>query len=292
MKAYLEQLLIPDEEIFLIKRNLMPKFTAMRHYHRELEFKYMVSGTGKAFIGENIYEYESGDLVLVGPNLPHHWESSNHYSENGTIADCVYVQFKEDFLGDTFYNKTDMLAISKLFQKSRQGIQFSGNTAVQAGNQLIELMSAVGFDRLLGFLNVLNFLSKSFEYKLLTNIEFAPTGNIIESDKLNKIYQYISHNYKGEIQLDKAASLVNMSKSAFCQYFKKRTLKNFSDFVNEMRVGNAIKLVLEKEKTISEACYESGFNNISYFNRKFKQLHKSNPTQYFNKRKSSLSNLL
>lgn len=284
MKAYLEQLLIPEEEIFIIKRNQMPKFTAMRHYHRELEFKFMVSGIGKGYIGETIYEYQPNDLVLLGPNLPHHWVSGNHFEEKGIMADCVYLQFKEDFIGDEFYKKTDLLHIGKMFQRSRQGIQFSGDTAKQAGKQILTLASLTGFEKLIGFLSVLHLLSTSFEYRLLTNISFTNLDNPNESDRLNKVYQYIIRNFKYDVSLEIAANQVNMSKSAFCQYFKKRTLKSFSDFVNEVRINHAIRQVLDKEMSISEACYESGFNNISYFNRKFKEIHKMSPKSFVKSR--------
>jgi AraC-like DNA-binding protein len=280
MKAYLEQLLIPDDEIFLIKRNQMPEFTTMHHYHRELEFKFMVSGYGKGYVGDTIYEYEPGDLVLVGPNLPHHWESANHYEEKGILADCVYIQFKEDFLGDELYQKSVMIETAKFFQKARQGIQFSGNTAKFAGEKILQLFTKTGFERLIDFLWLLNFLANSYEYKLLSNINFTVENNKTERNKLNKVYLYISQNFTQEISLDHAASLINMSKSAFCQYFKKRTLKNFSDFINEFRINHAIKLILENELSISEACYRSGFNNISYFNRKFKEIHKTTPVNY------------
>lgn len=278
MRAYLEQLLIPDDEVFIIKRHRVSHFTTPRHYHRELEIKFMTEGNGKGYIGDTIYEYSKNDLVLLGPNIPHHWESSDHFAKSGIMAECVYIQFREECLGNEFLEKIDNGVVAKLFQNSRSGIHFSGEVTQKAAKIIEQLWLAKQFDRTLLFLQLLHLLGTSYEYSLFTNTGY--TANPAESDRLNKVYNYIISNFKDQVSVEKAASLVHMSKSAFCQYFKKRTLKNFSDFVNEVRLGHALHLLIEKEIGIAEACYDSGFRNISYFNRKFLEVYKASPREY------------
>lgn len=278
MRAYQEQLLIPDHDVFLIKKQSVTHFTTPRHYHRELEIKFMLDGGGKGFIGDTIYEYSKNDLVLLGPNLPHHWESSSHHKEKGVLASCYYVQFKEECLGNEFLEKKDHLSIAQLFQNARSGIRFFGNTSIIIRNFLEKLWHAKGIQRTLWFIEILSFLAESNEYTLLTNSGFVT--NASENDKLNKVYRYIISNFKHEISLEKASKIAMMGKSSFCIFFKKRTQKSFSDFVNEVRLNHAVNLMIEKEKGIAEACYESGFNNISYFNRKFLEIYKMNPREY------------
>jgi AraC-like DNA-binding protein len=282
MKSIQEQLLIPDDEIFLLKRNQEKVFSRPRHHHRELEIKYMVSGSGRGFVGETIYEYQTGDLVLLGPNLPHHWVSDNHYEEKGILADCFYLQFKEDFLGDTFLHKTATLSIAELFQRARSGIQFSGKTAIEAAHIIENLTTTTGIRRLILFIELLNLLAQSYEYRDLNNKTIFPVNKKEQEDalRLNKIYQFIYTNFKDEISLADVADLVKMSKPAFCSYFKNRTLKNFTEFVNEVRIAHAQKLLIESDFAIKEIGYEVGFNNISLFNRVFKKVTKQTPKDY------------
>jgi AraC-like DNA-binding protein len=281
MKSIQEQLLIPENEIFLLKRNQGERFSRVRHHHRELEIKYMVSGSGRGFIGETIYEYQAGDLVLIGPNLPHHWVSANHYEEKGILADCFYLQFKEDFLGDNFLQKNVTLEIASLFQRARAGIQFFGSTAQHCYFQLLELSKAVGIQRLIGFIQLLDTLAHSLEYRLFENKhEFEEVVKNPEKDRLNRIYKIIEQNFQYEIDLETIAKEVGMSKSAFCQFFKKRTLKSFTEFVNELRIANAQRLLITTDLSIKEIAYQSGFNNLSLFNRVFKQETQLTPKEY------------
>ncbi|HEX8549261.1 MAG TPA: AraC family transcriptional regulator [Cytophagaceae bacterium] len=284
MKAVQEQLLIDKEQLFILKEHNIPRFLTPHHYHRELEIKLMIRGSGKSFIGDNIYEYKAGDLVLIGPNIPHHWVSDDHYEQNGTPAQCIFLQFQEDFLGEGFYSKTEAYQISQLMQKSRHGIQFFGEGRARAESLLLKLQAQSGFQKMICFLELLNELAQCWEIKFLGRANYSTFSVEEEKARIDTVYDYIISEFKNEISLSRASEISNLSKAAFCQFFKKRTAKTFSDFVNEVRLNFACRLLLEDRLNILEICYESGFKNLSYFNRKFRDVYKMSPKEFKSRR--------
>ncbi len=279
MKAIQEQLLLDDEQLFILKEHNIPRLLTPHHYHRELEIKLMVTGSGKSFIGENIYDYNAGDLVLLGPNLPHHWVSSNHFEKNGTLANCIYLQFREDFMGEGFYSKTEAFKIGQLMEKSRHGIEFYGDGRKRAADLLLKLQTQSGFQRLICFMELLHELAECREIKFLARANYS-TFSEGEKATIDRVYEYIISEFKNDITLARASEISGLSKAAFCQFFKKRTQKTFSDFVNEVRLSFACRLLLEGRLNILEICYETGFKNLSYFNRKFKKVYGVSPKEY------------
>ena len=167
MKVILEQLLIPRGEGFICKKISLPEFDTPRHFHRELELKFMINGPGKAWIGENIYEYTSQDLVLIGSNLPHYWISDDHFVKQGINAEAYFLQFSEDAFGDDFFNLNELKEIPLLLERARSGIRFYGHTSSKCGDLIGKLYAATGLNRLIIFLQILDTLARSLEYQVL-----------------------------------------------------------------------------------------------------------------------------
>jgi len=246
------------------------------HFHPEFEIVYINNGRGKRHVGNHISNYKNGDLVFLGPNLPHLCFSDGLMEEHIEVV----VQMKEDFLGKDFFGKTEMTNIKQLFERSKQGLVFRGKTKELIGARLLKLEKLENFDRLIELLSILNLMATTTEYELLNAEDFAFEVNAIEKQRIEKIYQYVEKNFKEQIQLPEIAAEVFMTVPAFCRYFKKIAKKTFVHFVNEYKVAHACKLLSDTDMTISQICLESGFNNFSHFNNHFKQITGISPSQY------------
>ena len=276
MKVIQEQLLIPNEESFILRRLDVNKFYSVRHFHRPLEIKYIIEGYGKAIIGDHIYDYKPGDLILIGPNLPHHWVSD---TERRSVSKAIFIQFNEDFYGNGIYEKRDFISIRNLLLDSRGGIRFIGpdNAKVYRLMQSLEYVSK-GM-KIIKFIEMLHIMAETEGKKILSPYKAIEYDNK-DDDRLNDVYQYIINNYKYDCNLEHASEISNLSKASFCRYFKKRTQKTFSEFVNQVRLWDAGNQLISSDRNISEIAYSCGFNNISLFNRLFQKQFGIGPREY------------
>lgn len=247
------------------------------HFHPEIELVYVADGTGKRHVGNHISYYRKGDLILIGPNLPH-FGFTDRLSKNESE---IVLQWKEDFLGTKILNLPESEFIKNLLIRSKQGIVFHGNIKGEIGARLEDLMHMGPFERLMGFINILHKLSLSDEYKLLNASTVGLVVNQQDSKRIDTIYKYVrKHFTEEELPLKTVADLVNMTVPSFCRYFKKHTHKTFTQFVNEFRIVHATKLLSETDDPISDICFESGFSNFSHFNRNFKKITGKSPREY------------
>ena len=203
------------------------------------------------------------------------------YFEEGSdlMAEAIGVHFTQDFLGEGFLRASEMQSISKLFDRAQQGIQFIG---LGSGllDELENLLSLGSFEKTLQFIEVLHRLSKHENYRLLSSSGFIHSFKQTENENLHKIYAYIFKNFNTPIHSKDVAEVAHMNASAFSRFFKRIHRKTFTRYLNEIRIGYACKLLMEQRNTISSVCYESGFNNISNFNRQFKSIVGMSPSQY------------
>jgi len=254
------------------------------HYHPELELVYVNGGSGKRQIGSHVSYYTDGDLILIGSNLPHCGFTDKL---TGNKSETV-IQMKMDFLGNDFFSIPEMRKIQKLFEIAKSGIAFHGKTKKKVGEKMEVLEYQSDFQRLLAILNILNELGNSTEFKVLNAEGFSMETEVKDNDRINVVFNHVKVNFKEDISLDEIADLVNMTVPSFCRYFKKITNKTFTQFVNEYRLVHASKLLAEQPMSITEVCYESGFNNFSHFNKSFKAFTGQNPSQYRNQLKTVL----
>jgi AraC-like DNA-binding protein len=247
------------------------------HYHPEYEIVYIEGASGTRHIGEHISAYENSDLVFIGPNIPHlnfDYGVKTDYQE-------VVVQLKEDFLGQNLHSIPEFSDIASLFEKARQGVSFYGETKQIIGAKLNHLSGLQHFEQLIELLHILQLMATSTECLLLHNNPITHHYNAKEQQRIQRVYRYIEQNYQKKITVEKIASLTNLSAAAFCRYFKKMTRLTFTEFVNQYRINQAKKLLLQ-HKNVTEACFESGFESLSYFNKVFKRLTGQNPIQFKN----------
>lgn len=270
MRIHFEKITYEVGAPLLVREVKEKLFSAPLHVHPELELTLIVESSGKRFVGDSIEDFESGDLVLVGGNLPHFWSNDEMYShDKGSDALAIVVQFDASFLGPNFMKLSGAQHIEKLLQSSNLGICIINDTRDILSQKMVTLQHMDTFGKVLTLLEMLDILAKSKDYYFLASPGFKPYLNASDCQKMNKIYAYVYQHINGKLDIVQIADLLNMSISAFCHYFKKRTQKTFTQFVNEIRIGNAKRLLIESDKSISEIGYECGYNSISNFNKQF-----------------------
>jgi AraC-like DNA-binding protein len=245
------------------------------HYHPEFELVFVLYGYGRRHVGNHLSYYEDGDLVLIGSNLPH---AGFGYDALGEHEEIV-IQFKDDFLGNDFFERPEMQNIKKLFERSQQGIQFYGKTYKKVGTALKKLLPLSHFERLIGLLNIFQILADSEEYNLLNSYDTRYDFNQKDQARLKRIYEYVEREYQNPINIKEAANVAHLTVPSFCNYFKKVVNQTFTDFVNEYRINKACQLLMT-ESSIADVCFDCGFTNNSYFSKVFKQIKGKSPIEF------------
>ena len=246
------------------------------HYHPELELVYVEKGAGKVHIGQHLSYYKGGALILIGPNLPH-----LGFVERMTLNETeIVVQFRNDFLGEHFFDAIELNNIKQLLTLSKSGIKFPNHIKSIFGDKLKELLEMNNFNRLIYFLKILNDLSQVQDYEILNVDGHALVTNQQDNDRLDQIFKYVRNNFNDEIKLETISEIVNMTVPAFCRYFKKSTQKTFTEYVNEFRIVHATKLLSEGKLSLTDIYFECGFNNQSHFIRQFKKVTSQTPSEY------------
>ncbi len=282
MKPLLEKSIESLNQSFLVKKLQEPFFDPNWHFHPHYQLFTVIKGTGTRFIGDDIRHFEEGDTVFLGPNMPHLWRSDRNYfeKESQLQTEGIVVYFKEDFLGNDFFEKPEMFDIKSFLKNSERGLDLTGTLGEDMVSDLKELLGLTGFEGISKLLNILHKLSITNDYQYISSSNYTNTHKISETERMRIVHEYVLKHFKENINLSTVASLSNMTEAAFCRYFKSRTNKTFSDFVKEIRIGNACKILQDENKSISQTCYESGYNTVSNFNNQFKSLKGVSPLQY------------
>jgi len=286
VKPIFEKINTPEDQSFYLEEVDKPYFTDLWHFHPEIEILYVREGYGTKYVGDSISYFHSGDIVIIGSNTPHVWLSNSDYlcMENKLMSSAICIQFMEDFFGKSLSGIPELFKIRKFLNESKRGIQFGNKTRSLLIKHIEGLPSRKGMNRLLGLLTILEIMSTSNDIKYLSAPNYKPIIiNSEDKERMETIYRYVIQNYPNKIFLEEIASLVNLTPHSFCRYFKSRTSKVFSSFVNEVRIGNSCKLLLENKGSISQVCYASGFNYLSNFNRQFKKIKDLTPSEFQSK---------
>lgn len=274
---------------FATKVNDYPYFLKIWHYHPELELVVVLKSEGTCFVGDKIEKLIVGDVILLGKNLPHMWLTDEDYFQQKAKqkAKAIAIHFKQDYLGESFFETPEMKHISGLFNRARFGIKFL-NIDKKTIKEIKTMLKLEAYEKTIAFLNILNKLAKHKEIKQITNEGFLNSFKETRNETQDKIQAYIFKNFNRVITLNEVAEVANMNPTAFSRFFKRENRKTFTRYISEIRIGYACRLLLENKNTISEVCYDSGFNNISNFNRQFKSIMNCSPTEYTNKNINSI----
>ncbi|MFC3196904.1 AraC family transcriptional regulator [Parapedobacter deserti] len=282
MKPQLRKVSTSPAHSFSVRRDTVPQVNNRWHYHREVELIHFAKGHGTQFVGDSIRNFGAGDVVLIGANLPHYWSFDNRYvkQEGMEEADIRVAHFNDDFWGATFLDLPENTAIKQLLCTAKRGIAISGKARSAVQKLLGELLVTAGAKRIILLMEALTVIAHADDVCLLSSVGFHPHFQRGENDRINNIYDFALQHFKRRITLDEIAEVAGMSSNAFCRYFKSRTGKTFSQFLIELRVGNACKLLIENNMNVKQICYESGFHNFAGFHKYFKQLTGKSPLNY------------
>jgi YesN/AraC family two-component response regulator len=279
MKITYEKLYSDSNFLFHYQEFIQPFFTSPFHFHDEFELILIVKSHGKLYLGSNVLNFSDGDIFLLAPGLPHCFFNTPGYEKGDELAHAVVIQFQKDFLGNDFFSKNEISQLKKMMDKSKFGIQF-----IKTKNTLQDRIQYINqkknLNRLVELLLILNEISVHTNINLLSTEDTLNLCNLNDSLIINNVYKYVAANFQQKISFDIAASVANLQRSAFCRYFKRKTKKRFSEFVNETRIMHARKLLSETDKSTMEIAFECGYENTSYFNRQFKLICGVTPTMF------------
>lgn len=260
----------------------LPHFIVPWHYHPAIEIMYITRGIGTRFVGDCIEQYEEGDVCMIGPNLPHEWRNDDAYfdKESGLRATCICLFFKREIFDPNFIRLPEMNNIRDLIERSRRGLKFTGKSKLEITRFIRSSVNDVGVRKVTNLLTLLELMATSTEYKLLASVGFTNSVNSEDFERFNKVYKFLVKNFATSIRLEEVSTLVGLTPTAFCRYFKERTKKTFVEYLNEMRIGYSKKLLLENKMKISTISGEVGFPNLSNFISQFKKVTGMSPSQF------------
>ncbi len=282
MNSALQKSPIPDTHAFVAKALSQSVFDPNWHFHPEYQIFMVSKGSGTRFIGDHVQPFKKGDITFTGPNLPHLWRSDTKRSteKNDIRAEGIVVYFQDNFIGENLMQKEEAIKLRQLFRKSRRGMDITGKTAQTVQKMLLKLLNLNGFDRVLQLMKILNRIAQSDETLILASAGYTNTQKEGDTERMNRIYSHVMHYFTEKIRISEVAALAHMTPTSFSRYFKVHANKTFSEFVSEIRIGHACKLLIDKKTNVSHACYESGFKTLSNFNRQFKKITKRTPLEY------------
>lgn len=258
-------------------------FKSPFHYHPEIELVYIEESYGKRVIGDKIENFEPGDLVLVGPNLPHVWWSDEVFHQEDLTsqrARSIVVYFNKEVFGEGFYNLKEADKINSLFRDAVRGIKIVKETKKQVIKKMQSLTTKTGFSRIITLLEILHTLSTSEDLEFINNATYSGVVYNKDADRLADVFKYINAYYSNDITLNDVARKANLTPQSFCRLFKKRMNKHFMEYLNEVRISHACRYLMDTDCSISEIAYMSGFKTVSNFNKVFKDNTGYCPTSY------------
>jgi AraC-like DNA-binding protein len=252
------------------------------HFHNACEIALIIKGKGKRLIGDNMEDFTDGDLVLIGPQLPHiTYTDTSSLVENDLNVQAIVVYFKPDWLNESHLDSVDLIRFRELFKDLNRGIKIRiGQTKKRIIKQLLKIKKIDGLQRIILILKILDIISNSKEYVCLASEGYVNSFSQKHIKRLDEVFNYIMGHFYEDITLQKIALIANMTPTAFCKFFKNKTNKTLSNFINEIRISYACKLLLDQNLSISQICYQSGFNNLPNFNKNFKRFTNQVPSAY------------
>lgn len=259
-----------------------PFLSTPLHYHPEIELIHVVKSYGTRIVGSSIRSFDEGDLVLVGSGIPHVWRNDEaFYKGNDNLRAIVrVVHFQEHFWGEAFTLLPEMEKVRRLFRISCRGISFTGKAHSKVLEFMNQIFTAESSDRLFTLINLLHYVAGLKQHEFLMAAEYQNTYNRTDCDRINKVYEYLLHNYSTTIRFDDLASLVHMSLPSLCRYFKLRTHRTITKALNEIRISQASKLLHNSTLSISEISLLTGYANYSHFCDQFRQVTGYTPSVY------------
>jgi len=269
------------KEAFRIQTDSASKFYDKLHQHPETQIMLIKKGAGTLIAGDYVGRFSSGNLFLIGSNQPHVFRSDESSNKSKARVTGISLYFDEKYAGENFWQLNELVSIRSFIANAGVGYRIENDTNHKLTALIEDLIKATGIERLLSFIQLLKIVSESSDLKPLSVADSKIRFSGSEGKRMNDILQFTLTQSLRKVKIKEVADVANLSAEAFCRYFKLRTGKTYTNFLNEVRVSNACKMLIEKEKSIQEICFETGFANLSHFNRTFKRITGKTPTRYF-----------
>ncbi|NWJ50339.1 MAG: helix-turn-helix transcriptional regulator [Bacteroidetes bacterium] len=292
MKPRLYDLGVKESQLVTMKMIDTPYLDTHFHFHPYCELVLISEGFGQRIVGEHIDSFSKGDLVFIGPDLPHIWKNDSlfYHEENGLRTKSIVLYFASSSISKILDEETQT-AFHELINKASRGLRFLNESRQRIEDKMKRLSHATGIKRIISLLELIELLMVEMDYELLSNGDFVSISNDKDASRINHIYRFVIDNFKRPISLVEISSLANMTPNSFCRFFKVCAQKSFSTFVNEVRISYACRLLHHPEYSVNQVCFESGFQNITNFNRFFKSITGVTPTLYRKRAFDLLSNI-
>jgi AraC-like DNA-binding protein len=276
MKVYPFKIPKPAKNNLIYQEDTALVFYDKLHQHDEIQISFIEKGSGTILVADSFSNYNAGDIFVIGSNVPHIFKSE----KNATIpSKMLSLFFTDTSFGNGFFQLDEFEELSNFFKISQQGFVVKLNKN-KIKDLFLELKNATKMKRFVLFLELIKTISIS-DYDLLSSFTINKKYTAIEGKRMRSVFEYTIENAHLPINLIEIAEVANMTKNAFCKYFKKRTNKTYINFLTELRIENACKyLQKSKENSVNEIAFSVGFSNISNFNRQFKKLKETTPTNY------------
>ena len=282
IKAHLLKVANTTLKSFSIRHDYLPYFFNQYHYHPEVELLFIQEGTGTQFVGDSIQRFEGGDLLLIGSDCPHYLRSDNKYfsGDPNLYVSALVIHFNPSIFSKDFLSLLENRPIDQLLEKSKKGLRIMGTTKARVIESMKKMIVADKGNMILALYTLLDLLATSNEFELLGTRIMEGNHNDKETERINAIYKFAARHFKRKITIEEIAGVAHLSANSFCRYFKNKTKKNFSHFLNEIRVEYACKKIRENQLQVTQVVCEAGFNNFVNFNNAFKKITGKTPTQY------------
>ena len=278
MEFIFEKILLPEKHSFITRK--LPLLSKARvHSHQNFELNFVYSGVGRRIVGDHISNFESNELVLLSPNLPHCWELLD--AENGEEPSCIVTHFSENIIKSDFFKLPELeQSVELLKRAANRGIAFKIKNNKELINLLESMVDLKGLEYYIALLQLFNLLLHTKDFEFLSNPVDSSAVFSKNLEKINNVYEFVFKNIQEGIKLEEASAVLNMAPSSFCRFFKKKTNVTFMEYVVSVRIGIAAKLLAETDKQITQICFECGYNNLANFNHYFKKNMGKTPTEY------------
>lgn len=270
------------QKVFLIKEITQPYFSTEFHFHQECQLVYVVESAGRRIIGDNVEYFDSGEMIFVGSGTPHVWHNEQKYFE-GTEklqARSLALYISPDQLLEHLAPFMNVTAVKNWLKKAQRGIQFQGKAKAEILALMQNMLHEGELQKTISFMTLLQKMMDTKSYRLLAGSNYVNLYNDKDQSRMNDIFQYIFRHFRRDIPLSEIAAVAGINVHSFCRFFKSRTQKSFTHFVNELRIGYACRLLQEKEISMAELSDKCGYRNITHFNRFFKRLKGKTPRDY------------
>lgn len=282
MKPTLRKAVPQQEQSFIVRKDVGTQMRNSWHYHPDYELLYIKRSIGTWMVGDYVGQFRSGDIILIGPKLPHSFRHEYDYIQerDNKAGEAIVVLFLTKIFGDTLLNLPEIKGVKHILSISERGIKLTGKTREAVANIMESMVNQKPGKKFLDLMRILYLISEGNECKVLASDGFTDRPDSIDIARINAIFEYTFNNYQNQITIEEVAALVNMTKHSFSRYFKEKTKRTYISFLMEVRIGNACRLLIEEDMNVKEVGYSCGYNSISHFNHQFSALKGETPLEY------------